>query len=279
VTIHKCTLFFEATTWGWSESYWYNSGTGTHVSTMGELKKLATARAQLLGNGAFVKARRVSTEGVGPDAYLVYDNITPTFKTDADGKGVVEELDHEDAAVLVRCNNADFRVHKHIFLRGIWDSIDINHGKYAPNASWNARMLRFLNALSAGQWGWWGVTNRLPKVPMTTYAPIASGQVRITFQEAVFPANTIDKKVKVRISGVNGKSVLNGEQLVVPESMTSCVTLKPLGVTPYRFGGYGSYAEYGFIGISSAEDQKIVERKAGAPLLQSRGRQRARARG
>ena len=87
------------------------------------------------------------------------------------------------------------------------------------------------------------------------------------------------KPVKIRISGVNRKSPANGVHIVYPVGTDAAVTVNALATGVYHFGGRGSYTPLTFIPIQNAEDQKIVTREAGAPLLESRGRQPARARG
>jgi len=276
---HKVTWFFAGTTWGWTESLWYNSTDNNHRTTLLAANNVAAARAELLGKECKIFATRVSTEGVSPDALLRYQDWTPTFKKNSKGDITEQETDHEDAALLIRCSNNDDRKHKFIFLRGIWDAIDVNHGKYDPTVfDWGRRMTAYLTTITNKQWGWVGVVNKTAKVPVTGYTADADDRITFTLGRNLFPVDAIGQRGRVRFGGINGTSVLNGLQIVDIISQTSCRTAKAIGAGTYRFGGLASYATYDFIGIKFSDDQKIVERKVGAPLLQSRGRLKNRPR-
>lgn len=277
MAIHKVTWFYDGKEHGWTESLW-TVATGSHNDTLKFARFLLGRRVQLLGIECRAKAVRVSTEGVGPDALLVYVDFTPRFGLESGGKVRTEPADFPDAAVQIRCQGPLDASHKMIFLRGIWDAVDVNNGVYLPGyKDWADRMGNYLLELKNG-WGWIGVTGKSPKVPLVGYTVGANGLVHITFGDPLFPVLPVGTRARIRIAQVNGRSALNGQQLVSITSTTTCTTLTPIGVGPYYFGGYGTYATFGYIPITACEDQKIVERKVGAPLLESRGRQRARPR-
>lgn len=278
-TIQKVTFFFKGSQHGWTESYWLNSGSGLHADSVRKCQDLFDDRANLLGIECSGHAFRISTESTGPDALLEYYSAVPIFVKNQQGVLGVHQSDEPDVALLMRCNNALLTAHKHIFLRGIWDEVDVSHGRYNPEVEgWKGRINKFMIRLVKDQWGWVGVTGKTAKIPLLGYTRGVDDRVTITFTAPLFTAPQVGKRNVVRISGVNGGAAINGAQVVDVISTTSCTTAKPLGVGAYRHGGFGVVNTLGFIQIATVQDQKIVERKVGAPLLQSHGRGKAKAR-
>jgi hypothetical protein len=263
---HKVTWFFEGRERGWTESLFYVTGLG-HQQTLEHAKILAIRRVDLLGVECKIKATRVSTEGSGPDALLDYEEFKP---------GSQEPAAHPDIGVLIRCNNVDDHRWKHIFLRGVWDRIEDNNGDYKRKFKpWVPLMSAYLAELKNGNWCWMGVENT-PKVKVTGYTVGADDRITYNFAGDVFPDALVGKNSHVRISGVNGKSRANGLFPVEVITKSSATTVKPHAVGAYRFGGFGVYSTLTPIGIAKAVDQKCCERKAGAPLLESPGRAKAK---
>lgn len=280
--VHKVTWFFKGRTFGWTESLWFLSQSGNLVDTFAAAQIVAAVRADLLGIEASIFAIRCSQQNAGPDAILRYVNFTPTFKGATNGVPAqpVESCAMEDTALLVRCENGQDTKWKQIFMRGIWDNVETTLGVYQPlYGDWQRRITAYFNKVQNRNWGWVGVSAKTAKIDLAGYVINSDNTVTFTVKAPIIP-NTIPNgsHVIVRLAGINGKSTLNGQQVVVVNSATTFTLVRPIAAVPYRTGGTATLNTYDFIGIATMIDQKIVERKVGAPLLQSRGRQRAKPR-
>lgn len=279
--VFKCTFIFEGKGKGWTESYWYNSTTEDHVKMEGPCTRFAEKRANCLGTEAFIKAFRISKESEGPDARLVYKVFKPgVVQLNQVGEvAISSETAMPDVALMMRCNDATSSKHKLIFMRGIPDRIEITNGVYNKDLRWGAVLGEFVKELTRGKWGWMGVktTTKVAKVPLVNYEFDTKGRVTFSFRDNLFPLGLAGKLTKVRIAGVNKKSPINTVHIVRVQDQKVAQTYEPFAAGPYVSGGYGTWSELEFIGIDDAQDTRIVSRKAGAPLLESRGRAKARA--
>lgn len=276
--VQKVTFIFDGRLCGWTESHWFNSPDGVHLETAKKARDLALARAMLLGVECSIKAIRVSTEGVGPDAHLTYVNYRPTFEVASNGALLGEKAAQKDVALQVRMEDGTHSKHKLIFLRGIWDSVENDMGVYTPSKAWQDLFAKFATQLVRREWGWFGSAGKT-KVRLISAVMNETDTTTFTFAENLFPADKIGKRVRVRISGVNeGRSVANGVHVVKVTSQTACVTEFRLAVGNQSVGGFGAFNTYEFISYQTYDDQKIVTRETGAPLLESPGRRSRRAR-
>lgn len=264
--VRKVTLFFEGFQKGWTESY-YLSNDDTHDQVMTQAKGLAQTRAKLLGKECSIKAVRVSTEGVNHDAMLRYVRY-PGDNQEASAQ--------PDVALMVRCENATHTKWRNMYLRGVWDRIETDHGKYVGRAiaAWTNAYSGFVERLREDGYGW-VTTNVADTVKVTSVARDASGEKLVyTLAVAKFLEDEVnkEKKFQVRFSGINTRSTANGLKVVIPTEPTKCITAAPLAAATYRSGGKATFYTTAFIDISTVEDAKIVTREAGAPLLESVGR-------
>lgn len=282
VATHKVTWFFEGKGRGWTESLWFGSNNGAYEQTMGAAKTLAAERAEMLGKECWIKAIRVSTEGTGPDAMLRYVDFRQ--KGDVAGKiGNAIQLKkgtaQPDVALLIRFENITQDRHKFVFMRGIWDEVENNHGVYTPTDDWKKAVGNWAGSVRLGAWGWWGVQEK-KKERLTGITRNANDSATFTFANNMFAGITVGKRVSVRISGVNkGRSNLNATHIVQVKSASEAVTEGVLAISNNNLGGFGAIQTKGFTDIEFYDDQKIVTRECGAPLLESPGRQKAKARG
>lgn len=279
---HKVTFFFRGKGKGWTESLWYASSNGSYEQTMGQAKVIARARAELLGKECEIHAIRVSTEGTGPDAELEY----VTYKQTGEAVGKIGDAvklkrgtAQPDVALLVRFANAARTQHKFVFVRGIWDEVENDYGVYTPNETWERALNDWMDTLRLTSWGWWGVATK-KKERLTGVVRNANDTATFTFANNLFDGITAGKRVSVRVSGVNGgKSNLNATHIVQVLSASEARTEKALAVSNLNVGGFGAIQTKGYIDIEFAKAQKIVTRECGAPLLESPGRAKAKARG
>lgn len=276
--IQKVTFIFDGRLCGWTESHWYNSADGVHVETLKKAYTFAERRAPLLGVECKIKAIRVSTEGVGPDALLVYTDYRPARTPLSNGAFLGEKSAQKDVALQLRMENSAHTAHKLTFLRGIWDSVENDQGQYTPSKAWLDLIDEFALLLKKANWGWVGSIGRT-KVRLISAVTNETDRTTFTFADNLFPAGMEQQRTRIRISGVNeGHSNANGVHIVKVTSRTACVTEFPLAVGHRAEGGFGSFNTYGFISYATVDPQKIVTRETGAPLLESPGRQPRRAR-
>jgi len=273
--IVKATLIFQTGSFGWTESFLWAVLSNDLNLQNASLQVIAQKRAALLGAQSFIKAQRVSFESdqdgnaVAGDSFLAYNRYngaqTPTS-------------DDPDTAVLVTMRNLVAQHRRNMFLRGIWDDVNGQGGFYLPSvAGWQSAFNSWAAAMLARQAGWWHNTKSAPKVVSNYVMASPSGYVTVTMELDAFGAGPYVKQV-VRFQGINVTSPINGTQLVTPISATECVLEKPLALLPYTGGGVMFTYTRSIDVASTIDAQKIVTRRAGAPLLQSRGRRRGRVR-
>lgn len=277
----KATFAFALNQFGWSESMWTEIGSSDLEEGYNKAKALAMERKELLGKQAILKAIRVSDESVKNDAILRYVDYTASEVEHESPEKKLPSCDEPDAAILVVCRSLDGKAKKHVFLRGIWDDVDIMGGKFdKANAEYWKRFQSWKNTYIKGQWGWPGIDPALKKnAIITNYAQDDLGRVTFVLVGAPFVGVPAQSTVQVRISKLNGSSVLNGQQLVTVLSDVSCRTVAGVGVKPFSSDGKLTYNTSKFYATVTMDLQKIVTRRVGAPLLESAGRQRRRAKG
>jgi hypothetical protein len=272
--VFKSTIFFDIRAHGWTETYWQSLADNNFGQAMSNLTDLARARALVLGQEASIKAIRISLEGTNNDGWLQYLPL----------KGVLQQTcADQDLGVLCTMKDITLQRTKNVWIKGFWDAVEDNAGTYIRNlAGWQkafAPFLAFFGAPKNITWGWWG-TDYTTKASanLVGYVASASSIVTFTFAADIFPLGLVGTTQQIRLSGVNGKSKLNGTQTVVIDSTRTCHTYQPLAVVPYSFGGKGSWASKTFVLSSFIFDQKISERKTGAPLLEEHGRAKRKPR-
>jgi hypothetical protein len=284
VNVFKCTAIFQGRTRGWTESLWYQGASDDHRLINKPFDFLLKARAALLAQPCLIKGYRISLEGAGPDALLSYQTYNaPPVPSGQSNRDSLFAND-PDSSLLVRCSIANFSKWKFIFLRGHPDYIFTRNGTYTPDAAWNQKFASWVDRLTTAQWGWVGVdpAAKVNKIPVVGWAtdPV-SGVTTVTFGDNLFPAGlNPNQLVRIRIAGANSsQSPANNVWVGYPLTPTTFKTSKAAAFGIFRTNGIASYTPLKFIQIINVEDQKYAERKAGAPLLESRGRARNKARG
>lgn len=278
----KITNFFEGRSHGWTESYFAGFATNDLGSAYVNIAlPIANDRAQLLGDPCYIKAIRVSVERnddgttVLRDSYLQYVKILPAFGSAEVTRKLAAD---SDVALQVIWQNATNQLRKFIFLRGIWDDVETAGGEYVPVGSWNGRLNNWRATLFAKSVGW-DSKPQFAKTIITNYATDAGNHITLTLAGAIFgnpPVGLPYPYTQVRISKLNNKSVLNGLLTVLPLSPNTCITVAPIAAGPFISPGTLTTYSHLFIPAANIRAQKIVTRKAGAPLLESRGRVRAK---
>ena len=271
----KATMVFEMNARGWTESLWKNFADGISLATVwNSANSLAGKRVELLGDQARIKAIRVSDEAVKNDAFLKYTDILPHTGKDCD---------EPDASILLTLRDGASKRFKHIFLRGIWDDVDVKGGKLVTTAGdYDQRLVAYVDQITQNSWGWWGINKAAKRTAnIIGYTTNSDGQVVFSLDKNLFEAGQDKERVPVRISKLNGEdgSVLNGEIIVIVTGLAACKTVDSVGVLPYKSPGVMTFNPKEFIQAVNGTPQKICTRRVGSPLLESRGRARRRKKG
>lgn len=294
----KATTFFGQGGNGWTESYWWQGQSGDAIAQAAALLNITNKRRVLLGAQSSIRAYRVSYETDGGGNMLLQDSELNYYGQTGFS---TEPSDVADDALLLEWKDATGQRRKFQFMRGLWDASITSGGAFDPNyGTWNTKFTAWLTALNAPvagvkaqSVGWIRrtpyqvgiITNYVSddngNVVLTLAAPLIIGQLQPTLTG--LPLNT---PLEATIKGVNNKSTLNGTKLVRVADATHVVLVKPLATLPFRSQGTITFYDRNLIlvgtdptsGLLRIKQQKIVERKVGAPLLESRGRRRVQVR-
>lgn len=270
----KGTWIFESRQTGWTESLYWNQSTGNLNTAYQTAFAVGDVRKQLLGDTGSIKAIRVSVEAnelgqpVVGDSLLSYARLAPDT--------LLEEEDSNTALqVIFRTSDATKR--KFLFLRGIWDSIVQVGGVYNKDANGWVTKFNAWKTEVIGQAMGWVASSRSTAGTITNYVMDANGFITFTLAApGIFGAGPNYTPQKVRISRLNGRSTLNGTMIVFPTSATTATSAQPHAAAPFKSNGIMFGYTKALVLASTIEAQKIVTRKAGAPLLGSVGRQKAK---
>jgi hypothetical protein len=274
----KATWEFAAPQKGWTESLWLEPVTGTFGEATTIVSNTCVPRARLLGTECYIKAFRVQiVEDAGGAKVTRRGDNFQNIRFDGDGN---EHAAEEDVCLELDFIDSTLTRHKTLFLGGIWDSIESNFGAYTPSPAWTNALTSWRSLMIASGFGWMARTPSAP-FPITGYVVGADGFIEFTCTGVPFPggASTVPQAVSISgVQAVGGKSNLNGTLVVVPSANNKCKTTKPRAALPYVTGGALKTFTYAFVKAAAISPEKIRTHERGAPLLESRGRARVRAR-
>lgn len=177
--------------------------------------------------------------------------------------------------VLSTFNNQENKI---IQFRGFWDDIEVTGGAVdRGNAAFNTAFASWIQYIQQQQFGWRGVSaNTIRNV--TSYTTNANSIVTLTHDGAPFPFGVMDVRKRARLTGINVKSVLNGEQIIRVSGENTVTLVKPIAAGPFISPGRITVSAFTFRVAQNGVIGRIGKRQAGAPLLRSRGRSPVRAR-
>lgn len=267
----KITFFLQQGTYGWSES-WYSAQSLDSIALITpQVNRYWTLRSRTLANEGLVTWARIVALTARPRIQTVI-----AFNNQAVNTGQIpSESDAPFTSVLYRCWNNGQTRWKNWYVRGIPDNCVTNGGQFNPTAAFKKAFADLVELISSNPWGWqglfasqaWPITNVVQNGPAN--CPI------ITAPTAALPAaNT--PNFTARISGVVGAVEVNGQHVFVPINATSCQMLRPTAIFPYQANGTIRYSPLTYIQLLDVEPLRVVERRAGRPSYQSRGRRSAR---
>jgi hypothetical protein len=278
--VYKITMAFTLQSQGWTETLYLSTANPFSLANVRDLYAipLVKLRLNLAVGGVTNTYLRIGQYGV-PFAVQTFEGQgAGTFDGSADVPNV---------ALLMRGSPVIAGPTKAWYMHGIPDSVIIN-GSYGPSYAFQAAVQSLRNYLESanqtGAYGWIGVTQTAKvKCAVSGYTINEGFQVVISFlptpaQTQIFTGVPINTKVRLRLSGVNGKSELNGVQVCLVTANNQATTVGQFGVLSYKYGGFGVYEPTNFITLAGINDEKVVTRKTGKPLFLARGRALARAR-
>lgn len=265
--IYKFTLFFQEVDYGWTESYYLNTPSPTLPSQLYATYgvPLFNARIAILGLNATLNFVRISTYGTPYATSTTATGLAGTYPVNAAFPNV---------GVLLRCNSTTVGPAKNIFLRGIPYTILVG-GVYTPNAVWNTRFTAYSlflrSSIQNGGWGWVGsqiaaaLTAPLTGYTLTEGSTVAITTTSVIGQPGVFPfqALPINSKKRLRFSGVNGKSKLNGSWVFTITGNNAATSVDQFALLPYTHGGFVRVDTFAFNQFSTVNAERAVSRKAG----------------
>lgn len=275
LNVAKCTIGFQQDTYGWTESYYLNNATVSLTDEAAKLAALIPKRIALSGQQTFVSFAKLSNETLQRDVLLSYygDINTSPYKGTSG-----QDSDFRDTSLLVQRKNLNRTSRAPMYLRGIWDTLVQLGGNFRPSVMWTGLWNQYVAELTgANGWGFLGKDPAGPvKVSIANVVQAANNSVTITTNNNTFTVGQIGTKIKIFVSGVQGAGIVNGNQIVVPSTAKICETVKRIPIFPYISGGFLTNSVPVFNLISAVDYTRAVERKAGRPLYQSRGRAKAR---
>lgn len=267
---YKATFFFkDNNAYGWTETY--HSLLGSLQGVMDQAFNQLTLRTPLLGDGAQCVYIRVSDDLVKRDSLV-------RVVTARQGKGGSLGLGFADIAntcLVVRLqHNELFR--RTLYMRGIYDAIVDDNGRYQPTAAFTEAFQLWAASLKNNNWA---MRNKKRDTPSFNIVAIAqnpiNGEITIT---TAAPHGLLQNQT-VLIRGVKGPTFLNGASSVfaVP-SPTTFVLKSNRMLSAWLGGGIVSASTFELHVINTAQVVRASHRIAGRPFDSPRGRRLVRSR-
>jgi hypothetical protein len=277
----KITLVFAQGGYGWTESYVIQvSGLTVAQVFAAYATPIILRRLPMTGQDTTITYCRVSKIGSTFVAQAFYVNQVGTY--------AVASAD-QNIALLMKWAPGTTNPEKNMYFRGVPYTILgpggtlLNPLPAAFRTAFNA-WSSFLMGTPGAAMGWQGNVNHLVPFPLNDYSQtVGTNQIVLNFKPdstgtGIFNNIAANTKVNLRLSGINGKSQLNGVHPVVVNGTSACTTVKPFGVIPYSYGGTGALITLGFIQLNNIQMERIMTRKAGRELFLEHGRSPVRAR-
>lgn len=269
-SVCKATLCFQQEAYGWTESYYRDNPSSNLQAELALAETLATKRIAMSGAQTEITHLKVSREDFQRDVLL----------SEKDWNGDAGQTsDAPDTAVLIKRYGTDNRSVSSLYLRGIWDALVRDGGRFwYNNPGWTPKYDSWVNTLTSNAWGFIGrVPGSTQKKSILTLNSDANGRVIITCAVGDFAPLTIGAKYKMFVSGCTGAASVNGPQVVTVQSNAAVLTQNRIPFFPYTGGGSISYNTLSFIPFTRFVIERVVERKAGRPLFLSAGKRPARS--
>jgi hypothetical protein len=273
---YKVTYIFDMPKHGFTESWWVDHSDTNLDAVRDTARFVAEKRALLMGDGCTMQACRIANADAAGRVGKTYSMI---FTGDADNGSMPSN-------VAINCifGTTDNQFQKIVQVRGGWDQWEGVGGNLIVNNDLLTRFGAWKAMLISKQFGFRSIVSRA-RFGVTGYTVTANGNVTVNVVHAEAPGTNLLTAVgpvgtikTARFSKVNGKSRLNGTQVIVVTSPTTVELVKPLALTAYVSPGAMEVPSYTVRPVANGDIQRLGSRQAGAPLLASRGRAPARPR-
>jgi len=282
--LYRVTFAFAGKSQGWSESYVIpRDGTNPGTLNATTVLPIAQARAALLAREYKLDAYRVAkirlADGtpVKRNALLFTPDLGPGGTTSGWAGCQPREC------VIIQAVDATGGRKKQVFARGIPDQIIEDGGElnFGESIGWFSKLNSFAALLVTAQAGWLEDIPIAGPFNVAGYVVNPNGTVKVQFDAGLFVGVVAGTRVTMRLAGINGSSRLNGAQQMVVDDATHATTAKAIAVFGYSFGGQGVRytTPKPFISAIAWNAEIARTHDTGRPIIASRGRQRAAAKG
>jgi hypothetical protein len=269
---------------GWSESYVIPLDNAT-VATVGTqvANPLALSRGALLAREYKLQAYRVSKIRLAIGTVVKRNSDLTVVNYGPGGTTVAWRGCQPNECVIGNGVSADGGREKKVFHRGIPDQVIEDGGllNAAETIGWFSKLASFQSLLLQAQAGWLQDVALGNVFNISGYVLDAGFVATITFTGAIFNGVAVGTRVPIRVTGVNGKSAINGLQMVVVLTDTTCETVETPALYPYAFGGSGQRMTdpKPFISAAAWGAELARTHQTGKVSVSTRGRAPARPRG
>lgn len=266
----KCTIVLKQGSYGWTESYFRDSPTPDLSAEFVALQALTVKRIACSGKQTFVPYLKVSNENIKRDVRVAYyGELGVSIYVGQSGK----DSDFQDTALLVKRFNTNRTSNAPLYMRGIWDECVDLGGQFDPTPAWLANWGAFRGELLNNGWQFVGRDPATPDRKMiNSVIQMATKQVGFTLAGNLFNLGQVGQKAKIFASGILGAAAVNGPNIVNVTAQNACNTVKHIPIFDYTSGGFMSQNLPILFPITNVDYFRVLERKVGRPLYQSRGR-------
>ena len=264
---------FTQGTSGWTEKY-FRTLTSSNLNDYYQDAILLFQKGMVLfGAQTLAQYMRISQEGLRGDSLLFGIEPGTVLATQS------EISSKQNVCALFNCADVTRNYQKKIYVRGIWRSVVGSAGNYTPTSTYTALVNAFTAELRAKSWGWMSSDRPVVVRALAQIVQNADGTVNLTTVNGPNNWATFGVNQQIRISGVLGNAQLNGPAVVIPQSATIANTLRRIPLFATSNTGSIRYSTKTFRAVDFATVTRTGSHDTGRPILQPRGRQRARTRG
>jgi hypothetical protein len=280
MAIYRWTIAVDGNDHGFSESLYFQRSSEDIDAAVAITTPIIPKRAALLGAECNIKASRVQ---------LVLNNAgLKTLRRGDLQKGywpgtLSQPACESTIRLQVLMENSTKTNRKLTFMGGVWrsifpaaDSFDGNQGGFLSLFnSWKSSII------AAGM-GWMAVPNDPPKSNIVGYVfDPDTGHTTYTLANGGIAFPELNVPYRVNVEFPLQRSPLDGVQLVIPLTATTCITAKPRPASPFVVVGKMTLLGSQFINLATTNNagnpgtvspQNPMGHKAGRPLYTSRGR-------
>jgi len=271
VPIFAITYIFDIPGHGFSETH-YKSFTSDNLDSARDVAvELGQRRMAMAGEQCVLQAIRISNaEDPGRVGKTYYQGIVGVT-----GKGCMAS----NVALNIITGNFNNTANSLTQFRGCWDEVELNGGAFdRGNTAFITAFNSWAQYFIQQGFGWRSISATTSRVVTNYIINPTTMIVTVTHDGAALPFGGVGVRKTARFSKVNGKSKLNGTQVIVVVGDNTVSLVKPLALAPFQTPGTINVNAYTFIAAQNATIQRIGKRQAGAPLLRAPGRQPARPR-